>query len=197
MPSLSHVPDHELILLINQEEEQAFTEIYNRYWEKMASYAVRLTKSEEEAADIVQEIFVSIWNRRITLVIKSTLGAYLIRSTRNLCLRYIERNIHTDNFLDKITEQAVDNSLNIEESISLKELQENIDLGIAKLPKKMREVYLLSRDEQLSYREIAEKLNIAEGTVKKQVSNALKIIADSLNGKLSATMMAIFLHLLK
>ncbi|MNK52202.1 ECF RNA polymerase sigma factor SigW [compost metagenome] len=197
MPSLSHVPDLELILLINQEEEQAFTEIYNRYWEKMASYAVRLTKSEEEAADIVQEIFVSIWNRRTTLAIKSTLGAYLIRSTRNLCLRYIERNIHTDNFLDKITEQAVDSSLNIEESISLKELQENIDLGIAKLPKKMREVYLLSRDEQLSYREIAEKLNIAEGTVKKQVSNALKIIADSLNGKLSATMMAIFLHLLK
>ncbi|MFD2581542.1 RNA polymerase sigma factor [Pedobacter vanadiisoli] len=197
MPPLSHVPDLELILLINQEEEQAFTEIYNRYWEKMVSYAVRLTKSEEEAADIVQEIFVSIWNRRTTLVVKTTLGAYLIRSTRNLCLRYIERNIHTGDFLDKITEQAVDNSLNIEESISLKELQENIDLGIAKLPKKMREVYLLSRDEQLSYREIAEKLNIAEGTVKKQVSNALKIIADSLNGKLSATMMAIFLHLLK
>ena len=197
MLSLSHVPDLELILLINQEEEQAFTEIYNRYWEKMASYAVRLTKSEEEAADIVQEIFVSLWNRRTTLTVKSTLGAYLIRSTRNLCLRYIERNINTSDFLDKMTEQAVDNSLNIEESISLKELQDNIDLGIAKLPKKMREVYLLSRDEQLSYREIAEKLNIAEGTVKKQVSNALKIIADSLNGKLSATMMAIFLHLLK
>ncbi len=197
MPSLSHLPDSELILLIKQEEEQAFTEIYNRYWEKMASYAIRLTKSEEEAADIVQEIFVSLWNRRNILVIKSTLGAYLIRSTRNLCLRYIERNINTCDFLDKITEQAVDNSLNIEESISLKELQENIDLGIAKLPKKMREVYLLSRDEQLSYHEIAKKLNIAEGTVKKQVSNALKIIADSLNGKLSATMMAIFLHLLK
>ncbi|WP_406825977.1 RNA polymerase sigma factor [Pedobacter sp. KACC 23697] len=197
MPSLNHLPDSELILLIKQEEEQAFTEIYSRYWEKMVSYAVRLTKSEEEAADIVQEIFVSLWNRRNILVIKSTLGAYLIRSTRNLCLRYIERNINTCDFLDKITEQAVDNSLSIEESISLKELQENIDLGIAKLPKKMREVYLLSRDEQLSYHEIAKKLNIAEGTVKKQVSNALKIIADSLNGKLSATMMAIFLHLLK
>jgi RNA polymerase sigma-70 factor (family 1) len=197
MPSLSHLPDSELILLIKQEEEQAFTEIYNRYWEKMASYAIRLTKSEEEAADIVQEIFVSLWNRRAILVIKSTLGAYLIRSTRNLCLRYIERNINTFDFLDKITEQAVDSSLNIEESISLKELQENIDLGIAKLPKKMREVYLLSRDEQLSYREIAKKLDIAEGTVKKQISNALKIIADSLNGKLSASMMAIFLHLLR
>ncbi|MFC1225912.1 RNA polymerase sigma factor [Pedobacter sp. BG31] len=197
MPSLSHLPDSELILLIKQEEEQAFTEIYNRYWEKMASYAIRLTKSEEEAADIVQEIFVSLWNRRAILVIKSTLGAYLIRSTRNLCLRYIERNIHTFDFLDKITEQAVDNSLNVEESISLKELQANIDLGIAKLPEKMRKVYLLSRDEQLSYREIAKKLDIAEGTVKKQVSNAIKIIADSLNGKLSASMMAIFLHLLR
>ena len=197
MPSLSHVPDIELILLINQEDEQAFTEIYNRYWEKMASYAVRLTKSEEEAADIVQEIFVSFWNRRGALSIKSTLGAYLIRSTRNLCLRYIERNIHTDNFLEKIADHVTDASQNIEENISLKELQDNIDLGIAKLPRKMREVYLLSRDEQLSYREIAEKLNIAEGTVKKQISNALKIIAESLNGKLSAAMMALFLHLLK
>ncbi|MGM9476151.1 RNA polymerase sigma factor [Pedobacter sp. GSP4] len=197
MVSLGHVSDVELILLINQEDEPAFTEIYNRYWEKMVSYAVRLTKSEEEAADIVQEIFVSIWNRRSVLVVKGSLGAYLIRSTRNLCLRYIERNIHTENFLEKIADQAVDSSQNIEENISLKELQDNIELGIAKLPKKMREVYLLSRDEQLSYREISEKLGIAEGTVKKQISNALKVISESLNGKLSAAMMTLFLHLLK
>lgn len=197
MVQLTHLSDDELLLLLKKEDSFAFSEIYNRYWEKMVSYAVRLTKSEDESADIVQEIFVSLWNRKQDLAIKGSLASYLIKSTRNLSLRYIERHIDTTDFIDKLTEYIVDNSQNIEEHISLRELQEHIAVGIAKLPKKMQEVYILSRDEQLSYREISERLGIAEGTVKKQISNALKIISESLDGKLSIAMAALFIELLK
>ncbi len=197
MVSLAHLSDNELLLLLKRGNDFAFSEIYNRYWGKMVSYAVRLTKSEDESADLVQEIFVSLWNRKETLEIKGTLASYLIKSTRNLCLRFIERNIHPTDFINRLAEHTIDKSQNIEENISLKELQEHIYCCVAKLPKKMQEVYLLSRDEQLSYREIAKKLGITEGTVKKQISNSLKIISESLNGKVSVLIPIIFVHLLK
>jgi RNA polymerase sigma-70 factor (ECF subfamily) len=193
MLSPDQLSENMLISLLKQGNENAFSEIYNRFWGKMVSYAVRLIKSEEEAADIVQEIFISLWKRRETLKIRSGLQIYLIGSTRNLCLRYIERNIHTENFEDKINKQIIDFSQNIEDKISFNELKALVDKGVAKMPKKMREVYLLSRDEQLSYHQIAEKLDIAEGTVKKQISNALKIISDVL----SILFFTVFFHLFR
>lgn len=193
-PELS---DNELLALLHKESELAFSEIYNRYWEKMYSYSIRLTKSDEESADIVQEIFISLWNRKKDLTVKGSLASYLIKSARNLSLRYIERNIHLTDFSEKLTEIIADTSQNIEESISVKELERQIELGIEKLPKKMKEVYILSRNEQLSYREISAKLNISEETVKKQIHNSLKIISSALRGTLSSATYLLFLHLLK
>lgn len=197
MAAQYNTSDNELVTLLKAGDEAAFAEIYSRYWEKMVSYAVRLTKSQEESADITQEIFVSLWNRRTEVVIKGTLASYLIKSTRNLSLRYLERNVAGEGFFEELNEYIIDKSQNIENGISLRDLQASIDLSISKLPKKMREIYVLSRDEQFSYREIAQKLGIAEGTVKKQISNALKAISESLNGQISAAMTAIFIHLLK
>lgn len=193
-PELS---DNELLALLHKESELAFSEIYNRYWEKMYSYSIRLTKSDEESADIVQEIFISLWNRKTDLTVRGSLASYLIKSARNLSLRYIERNIHLTDFSEKLTEIIADTSQNIEESISVKELERQIELGIEKLPKKMKEVYILSRNEQLSYREISLKLNISEETVKKQIHNSLKIISSALRGKVSVATSLLFLHLLK
>jgi len=193
-PELS---DNELLALLHKESELAFSEIYNRYWEKMYSYSIRLTKSDEESADIVQEIFISLWNRKRDLTVRGSLASYLIKSARNLSLRYIERNIHLTDFSEKLTEIIADTSQNIEESISVKELERQIELGIEKLPKKMKEVYILSRNEQLSYREISLKLNISEETVKKQIHNSLKIISSALRGTLSSATYLLFLHLLK
>lgn len=83
----------------------------------------------------------------------------------------------------------------IEEKISLDELQRNIDRAIAELPSKMQTVFLLSRDEQLSHWEIAEKLAIAEGTVKKQISNALKIISERIKPRLYGATYLISIHI--
>ncbi len=189
--------DLELADLLKSGDQAAFTEIYNRYWEKMASYAIRLTKSEEEAADIVQEIFVSLWKRKANVEVKGTLAAYLIKSTRNLSLKYIEKNISKHNFLEKLSIHANPLRSEIEDHISVKELQKQVDGAVAKLPSKMQQIYLLSRDEQLSHKEISQKLGIAEGTVKKQINNALKIISDAIKPNLSGALGIILMHILK
>jgi len=197
MEICSKYTDHELISLMKAGKEAAFTEIYNRHWEKMANYAIRLTKSEDEGADIVQEIFVSLWNRSADLEIRGTVIAYLIKATRNLSLRYIEKNIHKHNFLERLSVNYATCGSEIVDRIIVKELQSNVDHAVAKLPSKMQEIYLLSRQEQLSYREISQKLGIAEGTVKKQISNALKIISSNITSGVTGLSYAILMHLLR
>lgn len=179
--------DEQLLLSLREGEEGAFTEIYNRHWEQMALYVLKVIRSREEARDIVQEVFVSIWRRRQELVISGTLIAYLLRSVRNLSIRYIERNLNRYQFLDILSDHVNHlTGLSDVNLVELKQLEDRVDKAISALPPKMREVYILSRQENLSYREIAQKLGIAETTVKKQVSNALKNIKNDLGG-LSAT----------
>jgi len=189
--------DIELTALLKEGDDAAFTEIYNRYWEKMASYAIRLTKSSDEGADIIQEMFVSLWNRRESLEVRGTLISYLIKGTRNLSLKYIEKNLTKHRFLERLSVVPQDLSSEIEENLSAKELQQYVDGAVAKLPGKMKEIYLLSRDEQLSHREISQRLGIAEGTVKKQISNALKIISTHIKPNLSGAIYVILMHILK
>lgn len=197
MSNYSIFTDQDLIDLLRKGDDAAFTEIYNRYWEKMASYAIRLTKSSDEGADIIQEMFVSLWNRRESLEVKGTLISYLIKGTRNLSLKYIEKNLTKHQFLDRLSALSQNLGSEIEENLSAKELQKYVDGAVAKLPGKMKEIYLLSRDEQLSHREISQRLGIAEGTVKKQISNALKIISTHIKPNLSGAIYVILMHILK
>jgi RNA polymerase sigma-70 factor (ECF subfamily) len=197
MSTYSGYTDTELLSFLNKGDDIAFTEIYDRYWEKMASYAIKLTRSEDEGADIVQEIFVSLWNRKAVVEVKGTLAAYLIKSTRNLSLRYIENNINKHQFLERFSAHMQAALADFDDRLSVKQLQGHIDIVVEKLPAKMRQIYLLSRNEHLSHREIAQKLGIAETTVKKQIGNALKILSGSINGEFSATATAFFLYFLK
>ncbi|MEC5142981.1 RNA polymerase sigma-70 factor [Chitinophaga sp. 212800010-3] len=183
----STLTDDQLLQLLRSNDEGAFTEIFNRYWEQMSLYVLRVIRSEEDARDIVQEVLLSIWKRRQELEVRGSLVAYLLKSVRNLSIRYIERNITRHQFLATLSEHFGHLETPTAASIAeLKQLEERVDKAIAGLPSKMQRIYLLSRHENLSYREIAHQLGIAETTVKKQVSNALKIIRTEIGG-LSST----------
>jgi RNA polymerase sigma-70 factor (ECF subfamily) len=132
-------------------------------------------------------VFVSIWKRRKELDIKGTVIAYLLRSARNLSIRAIEKNNTRQRFIESLSEYTRHlEQLPEVNKLELYELEARVNKAIDALPSKMREVYLLSRMENLSYRDISRQLGIAETTVKKQVSNALKSIKTEIGG-LSAT----------
>lgn len=169
--------DDQLLQRMQKNDEKAFTELYNRHWEQIALYVLKVIRSEEEARDIVQEIFLSIWKRREVLDVKVPLVAYLLRSARNLSLRYIERSVNKKDFLEKLALHIdATGPVPVTDALELKELETKVNKAVDTLPAKMKEIYLLSRMENLSYREIADRLGIAGTTVKKQVSNALKVI---------------------
>ncbi len=174
-----HLTDSELLNLLHENDGSAFTEIYDRYWEKMTMHVLKVIHSPEDAGDIVQEVFLSIWKRREELLITGALGAYLLKSVRNLAIKHIEKNISKRNFLSSLSWMLRHSELVAQQNIECEEIEDKIAAVVSTLPPKMKVVFVMSRNQQLSYKEIALQMGIAETTVKKQVSNAIKIIRRS------------------
>lgn len=188
--------DGQLLPLLNIGDESAFREIYSRYRQPLSIYAYRITGTEEDALDVVQEIFVSLWRRRVDIAVHTSLKSYLYKSAANGCARYIQRNIRERDFLSELSDvfqqqEELTASSQLEEA----EVRNRMETIVAGMPEKMQVVFRLSREEQLSHREIGERLGISETTVKKHVQNALKIIRQELGGT-SITLLVLLSHFL-
>ncbi len=173
--------DDALMQLLREGDTKAFAELYERHWEWLSLQVLKILHSREDARDIVQEVFVSIWKRRMEIELKSTLTGYLLKSVRNITIRYLEKNITRNHYLQTLSDNFLTEAGNPALYCEYRELQHTVDGAVAGLPPKMREVYLLSRNEKMSYKEIACRLGIAENTVRKQLSNALKSLRASVS----------------
>jgi RNA polymerase sigma-70 factor (family 1) len=188
--------DQILLQQLSQNDQAAFTAIYERYWKSLFREAMNVLRSQKEAEDCVQELFVSLWNRRQALSITS-LRAYLHTAIRYQCIDRIEKDMIRGGYLEDFTTYLEANQTmpSIEEELYARELAANIDQVMDKMPDKMREVFRLSRQEHLTHREIANRLQISEETVKKQVYLALKILRSNLgNTSLALLIVATFVY---
>ena len=173
--------DEELLLKMAGDNREAFTVLYRRYWEQLFVTAAKTLRGKEEAADVVQDVFISFWNRRKELNIKGSIPAYLHTSIRYKCIHYIEKNITRRDYLLQLADVEVSNpSGNAEINLQLKEIQQIISDTVAKMPAKMQEAYKLSRHEHLSYKQIGEYMGISVETVKKHIQHALHLIRTNL-----------------
>jgi RNA polymerase sigma-19 factor, ECF subfamily len=175
--------DEQLIISLRKGDAGAFTEIYERYWNKLLVYTMRVIRQQHDAEDIVQELFVSIWRRRDVLDIEHALSTYLYNSVRYLAFRYIEKNSTYSDYLQRLALRIAGDEVNapgLEAEIFGRELEGQIDRLIEQLPEKMQEVFILSRRHHLSYKEIADRLSISEETVRKQVYKSLQILRSRL-----------------
>jgi len=188
--------DEALLQLMSGDDQEAFTMIYDRYWQELFVTAAKALRSRQEAEDVVQDVFFSLWRRRKELVIEESLSAYLHTSIRYKAIHYIEKNIHRRDYLAIFTE-VVSNTISPSADIQLqlKEVQEAIWETVAKMPPKMQEVYHLSRGEHLSHREIAKKLGISVKTVKKHSQRAVQLLKSALNYHSTAVAILIFYFL--
>lgn len=191
MDAYSTYTDEQLLSLLRNDDEAAFTTLYRRYLPQLSLRVWKIIRVEEDARDIVQEVFMSIWRRRRELDIQGSFPAYLGKSVRNLSIRYIQHNINRSDFLAALGEATRHlSALPATHSLEVKQLQEQLAAAVAGLPPKMQQVYLLSRQHQLSHKEIGRRLGIAETTVKKQISNALKLICKKGDFSITLLMLA-------
>ena len=176
-----HTPDEQLLQQMAVGNRQAFSEMYKRYWEDLFITAAKALRGKEEAADVVQDVFLSLWNRRNELKLQGSIAAYLHTSVRYKCIHYIEKNITRRDYLVQLAEVTISaSSPNAEINLHLKEMQQTIKKAVAKMPPKMQEVYKLSRQEHLSYKEISDYMSISVETVKKHIQHALQLIRKDL-----------------
>lgn len=173
--------DNPLLQDIDYNNQETFTSIYRCYWEELFTTAVKALRGKEEAADVVQDVFLSFWNRRNEVNIQGSLAAYLHTSVRYKCIHYIEKNITRRDYLLLLSDAETGSIFTDAESdLQLKELQKTINQTVAKMPPKMQEVYKLSRNEHLSYKEIAGNMSISVETVKKHIHHAIHLIKVNL-----------------
>jgi RNA polymerase sigma-70 factor (ECF subfamily) len=185
--------DDHLLRLMAGNDQAAFTSLYRSYWEPLFVTTVKVIGSKEDAADIVQEVFISLWNRRQELSLTSTLAAYLHASVKYKAIHYIEKDITRRNYLKTLGDvEAASPAPSAEVLLHTKEVRELIQSVINNMPPKMREVYQLSRQEHLSHKEIAARLGISDETVKKHIQHALQLLKTAL-GQSSISLPAILL----
>lgn len=178
---MTKISDLELVHLVKEGNKKAFDELYERYWETIYDIAYKKLRDEDNAKDIVHDIYIHIWSKQDELTIEKSFIAYLYTCLRNKIIDHLRKEAFRTKQLETLryTLSEADNST-IEQLIS-KELENQIEVNVNCLPDKMQEVYRLSREEELSIDEIAEKLSVSRQTVKNQISSALKRLRSSIH----------------
>lgn len=159
-------------------DERAFEKLFRRYYAPLCFYASGILQDQVAAEEIVQEFFVKFWEKREIIQIETSLKNYFFRSVKNLCLNQIKHEQIKLQHAKRVISEA--ESTEYSDHFLEVDLKKDIEESIAALPEKRREIFRLSREEGLKYREIAEKLNISIKTVEAQMGLAIKSLRDKL-----------------
>jgi RNA polymerase sigma-70 factor (family 1) len=168
--------DQELFDLLQSGDEVAYATIYDRHVFTLLNHAYNKTRNREEARDTVQEVFTRLWARRQHIQITTNLAGFLYTSVHHIVIDQFVHSKVKDKHFASILSFAEQSYEATDHRARENQLAAIIEKEIAGLPPKMREIFELSRKHHLSHKEIAERLNISDQTVSKQVSNALKIL---------------------
>ncbi|UII23169.1 RNA polymerase sigma-70 factor [Fulvivirga ligni] len=168
--------EERLVQMLSRGNEKALESIFHTYYRPLTLFATKYVKDVEEAREITQDFFVRLWTKQPTLN-SSSLKTYLYRGVRNACLNYIETNKVAAKHLQDYKEPEFTQD-NILRKIMLAEQEAELMRAIDNLPHRCREIFLMSRMKELSYKSIAEELNISTKTVETQISLALKKLRE-------------------
>lgn len=187
--------DTELVNLLIRDDEAAFSELYVRYKDKLHYFCLSLLKSEEETNDIVQEIFIRLWESRIFINPDLSFSSFLYTIARNRILNYF-RDIDIDAKAKSILAQnkPVEEDI-IESDLIYTEYQNILKEAIEQLSPQRKKIFNMSRMDNMTHKEIAEQLGISVNTVQEHISESLRFIKTYF-GKHSDISISLLLYLM-
>lgn len=177
---LRDTTDTELWQLVRQDSLPAYGELYERYWETLYETAYWRLYDKDAAKDIVQEVFIYCWQKREQIQITESVEGYFRTAVRFKVLNYLKSEQARDKYSQLAGREIPEITHSTEETLAGSDLEASYRRELQRLPDKMREVFIDSRDHGLSVREIAEKRGLSEQTVKNQLSSALKKLREGL-----------------
>ena len=173
--------DKELMQEIKADNMLAFDVLYKKYCKRVYKFGYSILKSPEESENLMQDVFLNLWENRHKVEKDSSIKSYVFTITYNSAISIIRKKARESEFIEYLKSMQ---EINEEEPVNIEleynELTNKLDEIIKALPQRQKEVYLLHKVEGLKYKEIAERLNISENTIENHMSRALKIIREKL-----------------
>lgn len=186
----------ELLTRLKNGDMIAFDLVYELYSHKLFSFVHKIIKDEAEADDIVQEVFVKIWESRHKLEDYKLLSSYIFTIAYNNSIDLIRKRINNTKYLEYLKNSAFINvTPDVATQIEFDELNKQVEMLVANLPERQRQVYLLHRQDGLTYPEIAVKLGISKNTVEIHMVKALKYLREHMDNSLLINMLFVSLFL--
>jgi RNA polymerase sigma-70 factor (family 1) len=163
--------DAELVALMKADDHAAFNEVYNRYWKFLLQASYQVSRNKSDSLDVCQTVFLWFWENRSEIRVTASLKGYLYNAVKFKLANLIRNGKVRETLFDNL--EAIDIHTYRSNELELKQLQDFIHQLIHELPVRCREVFLLSRNEHLSNKEIAERLGISEKTVEDHITRAI------------------------
>lgn len=173
---------HKILSALAQDDEASLEKLFNHYYPRLFNFSKSILKLEDGIDDILQEVFVKIWKNRKNISSAATFNSYIFIITRNLLLNELRRQLSFQNTKEEVKRLSLANEYSLSEQIDYQELKEKIDAFVEELPDRQKEVFLLSRSEGLSHKEIAEKLGIKPKTVEYHITLAVRCLKEKITG---------------
>jgi len=168
------------VVELKNDSQAAFAELFNRYKKKLYYFALSYLNDNAEAEEVVQSIFVRLWENRSTLNETMSIKNFIYKSTVNACYNFLKKKAIRNRYLENELIAFDENENRSYDEIFYKDLKRQIDSIISSLPPQQQQIFQLSRFEGLSHADIASKLNLSIRTVENQTYRALKVIKDNL-----------------
>lgn len=189
-------PGIELVKRMKEGDVAAFDDIYNHYCHKLHRFVLMYLKQEEDAEEIVQEVFVKIWQSREKIDIYASFESFLFTIAYNATMSLLRKRMSETRSREHLRSmQQIDSADEVINEIQFKELTRKVEHLLTHLTPRQKEIYTLSREDGLSHEEIAKKLNISTSTVNNHLVNILKYLKSHIDSSLAVNILFICLFL--
>jgi len=176
-PSLN---TEELIRRLKKNDKSALDEIFNHYYPRLYNFSKRILKIEDDIDDVLQDVFLKIWLNRGRINNHETFNSFIFTITRNALLNLLRSKLKDRTFREEFSKKVIATEYLTEQPFDYEEIKTAIDKIIVRLPEKRQKVFILSRSEGLSNKEIAQRLDISEKTVEDHITHSVRFLKKSL-----------------
>jgi RNA polymerase sigma-70 factor (family 1) len=187
--------EEKIIHRLRKGESSAFDEVYYQYSRNVYRFAYSFLKIRQDAEEVMQEVFLRVWRNRSTLNEYYSLKAYLFSISYNVIIDEFRKRLKDSKYKEFLVNRAELSNLDTENSVAFSELNERYTSAVEHLPEKRKKIYKLHREDGLSYKEIADKLNISPRTVENQISQALKYLRSKLGPETLSVILFYFMFI--
>lgn len=184
-----------IIAELAHDNDSAMDELFNYYYPRLYNFSRSFLKMEDGIDDLLQEVFVKLWQNRKNINSADTFNAYIFTIARNLLLNELRSRLNNQKMKDRLHDLSVAEEYSLFKQIEYNDLKEKIDLAIGELPARGKEIFMLSRNDGLSHKEIAEKLQISTKTVEYHITQSTSFLKKKLRSLGMISILYFFLFL--